>query len=136
MALRNQMGVPYRGVVRRRAILEAGIRVERHDAVSGADVLWCLAIALQAGLVYDDRTVTHKRFHGDGATARLGGDALGAHERAVLDLLRRDGPSGATGWAMRSLTRAAWLQARLRPVYVPVYRRLRPRRAGPPFDLD
>jgi hypothetical protein len=131
MVLRNEMGVPFRGVLRRREVLASGLRLEHDPQVPPIDMLWTFALAMRSGLVYDDTTTTWKRFYATSTHARWGTAAPGAIEREVLAVLRQDGPGGATGAAMRAVSRLAWVHGRLRPALAPLRRRARLPPVGP-----
>lgn len=123
MVLQGEMGMPFRGLWRRRAVLDAGVRLAPRPDFHGVDMLWVFEVALRSALVYDDRTETHKRFYPDSTFASWPAEDPGAHEDEVLHLLARAGPGGAEGAAMRSVARAARLRGRLRPHLGPAYRR-------------
>lgn len=71
--LRREMWTPFRGLFRRNALLESGIRVDRTSGVTWDgyrmwDELWILSVALRGSIVFDDGTVTQKRIHPGSAT--------------------------------------------------------------------
>lgn len=123
MVLQGEMGMPFRGLWRREAVLDAGVRLAPRPDFHGVDVLWVFEVALRSALVYDERTETHKRFYPDSTFASWPAEQPGAHEEEVLALLHRFGPGGVEGAAMRAVTRAARLRGRLRPHLGPAYRR-------------
>jgi hypothetical protein len=91
------------------------------------------AVALQSAVVFDDRSTTWKRFHPASAYASWSPERPGDHERQTIALLRRYGPRGLEGAAMRARTRVARSKARLRPWLGPTWRRLTPARWRAPL---
>lgn len=116
----GELGVPFRGLFRRREVLDLGIRLESPTASRGrhpgVDQLWALAIALRGGLVVDDRVVTRKRVHPESATAVFGLGAAGSLQRDAMAVVRRHGPGGTAEARMQAVLWRAWAAARLRHV--------------------
>lgn len=112
--------VPFRGLLRRRELLASGIRLRSPEAFPGrcswvlVDSLWVFSMALHAGLVHDDRTVTWKRNHPGSATAMSRPGRPGGRHRAGAAVLRRHGPGGATGLAMVCVLWLDWARRGLR----------------------
>ncbi len=114
--LDGSLWIPFRGLMRRREVLESGIRLRSPDAFPGrcswilVDSLWVFSIALHSGLVYDDRTVTRKRIHPGSATAMSRRGRPGGRHRPGAAVLRRYGPGGMTGVAMAAALWVDWLR--------------------------
>jgi len=125
MMLHGEMGVPFRGVFRRKQVLDASVRLSPSADFHGVDMLWVFTVALESALVHDPSTVTTKRFYPTSACATWGAEQPGAHELETLARLRSHGPRGAMGAAMRARTRLSWVKARLRPLLGPAWRKLR-----------
>jgi len=83
--------------------------------------MWLLAVGLRSGLVYDGRASNRERYHDSNTHTQWRNDP-GDYQRSVLEILRRHGPGGLTGAAMRMKTRAelmvelgpSWLREPLR----------------------
>jgi len=136
LILHGEAGLPIRGLLRRRAILDSGLRFEHRPDFGGVDQLWVFAVALQSALVYDDRTETTKRFYAGSTHTQWGMERPGHLELEVVRLLHEHGPGGLQGLAMRSVARLAWVRGRLRPYLGPTWRALRGRqREGPAFKV-
>lgn len=104
MMVHGQLGVAFRGLLRRREVLAHGIRLPRpcafRDESPGVDQLWALAMALRGALVFDDRTVTHKRRHPASLTAASGPIPMNELHLAALGVVREFGPGGFRGASM------------------------------------
>lgn len=125
MMLQGEMGVPFRGLFRRREVLASDLRMAPSDRMHGVDMLWAFSLGLQSAMVYDDRTTTLKRFYATSTYASWGAERPGVHEAETLRLLREHGPGGLHGAAMRAVTRLAWVRGRLRPWLGPTWRRMK-----------
>lgn len=108
MMLDGQMAVPFRGVFRRREVVAAGLRMETATTFVGSDMLWVLAVALRSAIVYDDRTMTRKRFHPTSTSASWR-STYGDFAREAVAVVREHGPGGVEGAAMRWYSRSVRL---------------------------
>lgn len=108
--------VPFRGLLRRRMVLAAGLSLDPATVVLTIDNDWVFAVALQSALVYDDRAVTWKRrYDGSTHTSPLWqSQRRGDPTQAAVALLNRHGPQGATGVAVRCHARLIGLRPRAR----------------------
>ncbi len=112
--------VPFRGLVRRKELLDSGIRLRSPDAFPGncswilVDSLWVFSMALHSGLVHDDRTVTWKRIHPGSATAMSRRGRPGGRHRPGAAVLRRYGPGGLAGVAMTAHLWVDWARRGVR----------------------
>jgi hypothetical protein len=124
MMLQGDMGVPFRGLFRRREVLGAGLRLQPAGTFPAVDMLWVFSVALRSALVFDDRTVTRKRYYPTSTHARWQG-LPGDRQREALALLRRYGPGGLRGAAMRWPTQLDWTMIRVRRRLGQLRRRVR-----------
>lgn len=105
---RGHLGVAFRGLLRRRAVAGAGIRLRHPDwypAPGGyhlVDQAWVLAMAMNGGIVFDDGTWTRKRIHPGSFIANHPGPGPKDPNRAALAVLRRHGPTRVRGRALRA----------------------------------
>jgi hypothetical protein len=114
MMLGGWTGYAFRGLFDRRKVLAAGLRMEPDAAFVGVDREWVFAVALHSALVYNDQPVTCKRAY-PGSTSTLPAwrqQHRGHNDDAAIAVLRRHGPGGARGLAMRSMARVQRLTRR------------------------
>jgi hypothetical protein len=113
MMSQGEMGIPFRGLVRRRRVLDAGITVHEANGSPLADIRWVFNVSLRAPIVFDDRTSTRKRFHQDNTFIRWR-RGPGDLQQCALDVLVHNGPGGVRGAAMRTFLRFDERRARRR----------------------
>lgn len=90
---------PFRGLFRRKAVLNANIRMDPVNSLTAIDIEWVFTVALHGKLIYNNNTTTWKRVH-EGSTHR---SALwqeqfrGNVQRAAIRILDQYGPGGMYG---------------------------------------
>ena len=67
--------VPFRGVFRRRVVLDRGLQIRPTLGSIGADGYWVFGLSLVGVLLYDDRAFCWKRYHPRSASASCRPDA-------------------------------------------------------------
>lgn len=99
--------VPFRGLFRRREVLATDLRMDPESCLTAIDTEWVFAVALQSGLVYEDRATTWKRrYPGSTHTSPLWqSQRRGDTAQAAVALLAQHGPSGLSGVALRCYAR-------------------------------
>ena len=108
LTFRGDVWIAFRGLFRRREVLESGIRLERSQRLPVSDIYWVLRVALESSLVFSAETATTKRFYSDSTSSRWEDPTRGAGHRETLAVLRAYGPRGPQGFAMRT----AWARTR------------------------
>ncbi|TDT15602.1 glycosyl transferase family 2 [Ilumatobacter fluminis] len=99
------MGVAFRGLVRRREVIAAGVRVDNPAGDlddPAVDIAWVLAVALRSGLVFDDRTATRKRYYGSSTSAQWR-RAPFSDVRQTIAVTDAAVPAGREGLRLRAL---------------------------------
>ena len=94
LTFRGDVWIAFRGLFRRREVLESGIRLERSQHVPVSDIYWVLRVALESSLVFSAETATTKRFYSGSTSSRWEDPARGAGHRETLAVLPAYGPRG------------------------------------------
>jgi glycosyltransferase involved in cell wall biosynthesis len=102
--LKRVFYVPFRGVFRRQAVLNANFRFHIEDSLISIDTEWVFTLALHGGVVYDGGVCTKKRLYvGSTHTTPLWKtQQRGTEGQSAIKLLRRYGPGGIYGFYLRS----------------------------------
>lgn len=106
---RGRLAIAFRGLFRRREVMEAGVRMDADTSLVAVDHGWVFTVALLSALVYDDRAITWKRIY-EGSTSTTTSwksQNRGNGPQAAVAILRRRGPGGLAGAALRLY--AAWI---------------------------
>jgi len=122
MIMDDQLGVPWRGLFRRREVLREGIRLLPQSAYPGStywgvDQLWVLAIALRGDLLHIEQTVTYKRLHPLSASTSMPPTNPGDQYKPAAMVLRKFGPGGITGRLMALRLKWLWLGTKVAPAF-------------------
>lgn len=104
MFLAAQTWVAFRGLMRREAIIRAGLRMDPAESLVEVDLEWVLAIALRSKLVRDDGVLTWKRRYPGSASTTLEwhSQRRASNVRAGLRMLSLHGPGGLEGLVLRA----------------------------------
>lgn len=94
---------PFRGLFRRKNVLDAKIRMDPVNSLTAIDIEWVFTVAVHGMLIYKNSTTTRKRIYG-GSTHRtpLWQEQIrGNIHKAAIRILDQHGPYGMYGGFLR-----------------------------------